>query len=157
MFLAYLYIKGPEKNNNSLLVSPVHSRKESGVEYGRLQQYQKETSIKTDLQRKQAEVLKKLHNSEMDSTPKEPFHQTEIPDSYDPRMEVLAEESTEQAMNLDQRMDRFLAKQQQYENMEEAARKAYVKQFIQEAYKMGFLVKINSQMEIESVEEINRR
>ena len=156
MFLAYLYVRGPEKKEDSLLFKPTHSKK--GVKYGRLQQYQKETSIKTNLQRKQAEILKKkLDNSEIDNIPKESFHETEIPDSYDPRMEVLAEESTRQAMNLDQRMDQFLAKRQQYDNMEEADRKAYVKQFVREAYKMGFLVKINSQMEIESVKEIKKR
>lgn len=155
MFLAYLYIRGPEEKSSSFLTKPTHSS--GGVEYGRLKEYQKETSIKTNLRRKQVEILKELNNSELESTSKESFHQTEIPEFYDPRTEVLAEESTQEAMNLDQRMDQFLAKRQQYENMEEVARKAYVKQFVQEAYKMGFLVKINDQMEIESVREINKQ
>ncbi len=151
--MGYLYLRGPRKE--APLVKPTYSKK--GVAYGRLQQYQKETSIKTDLQRKQAEILKKLNNSEIDNAPKDSFHETEISGPDDPRMDVLVEESPQQAMNLDQRMDQFLAKRQQYESMEEASRKAYVNQFVREAYKMGFLVKINSQMEIESIEEINKQ
>ena len=155
LFFGYLYLQNPGKKERSSLMSP--NRSKGQMIYNRLQEYQKETSIKTELQRKQAEMNKKLNSSEISEVSRESFHQTELLGSDDPRMDLFDDESTEQAMNLDQHMDQFLAKRQKYENMKWAAKKAYVSQFIREARKMGFIVKINDQMEIESVVEIKNR
>ena len=155
LFFGYLYIRNPKKKEISSSINSTHST--GHIIYGQLQQYQKETSIKTDLQKKRAEMNKKLNNSEIGETFRNPFHQTKLIGANDPRMDILVEESVEEAMNLDQHMDQFLAKRQRYENMESATKKAYVDQFIREAYRMGFIVKVNDQMEIESVVEIKTK
>ncbi len=152
MFIGYLYLQEPKEKD---IFPLTHSK--GRLIYGEIQQYQKETSVKTDLQRKQAEMNKKLNNSEIGPGSENTFHQTKLLGPDDPRMDVLIEESIEETMTLDQRMDLFLAKRQHYDNMEWATKKAYVDRFIREAYRMGFIVKVNDEMEIESVVEIKNQ
>jgi hypothetical protein len=57
------------------------------------------------------------------------------------------------AMTLDQKMDEFLAKRQLYEELEERKKREYVRRFIEESYRMGYIVKINEALEIVSVKK----
>ena len=150
LFLGYLYLDDTRQGLKKKNVS--HSEKK--IPYGKLQQYQKETKIKIGLHHKQTEMNKRLNDSEINPTSKNKFHQAELHDGYDFRSEDLADPGSEQAVTLDQRMDRFLAERQYYENMEQIAKKAYVDRFISEARKMGYVVEVNEQMEIVSVEEV---
>ena len=153
LFLGYLYLEDTKQDSKKKNIS----RSEKKIPYGKLQQYQKETRIKIGLHHKQTEMNKQLNNSEINPTSKNKFHQTELHDGYDSLAEDLADSGSEQAITLDQRMDRFLAERQYYENMEQIAKKAYVDRFISEARKMGYVVEVNDQMEIVNVEEVESR
>ncbi len=151
LYFAYLYLQDPVQ---PILLDPVKD-KEGSVSYNQLEQYQKETQIKLSIKRQQGEMNKKIGGPEMqpDAAQKNKFHRTDFNKGIDQRAIDLAGQQTYEAMTLDQRMDQFLAKKQSYDDLEQAQKKAYAEAFIQEAYNMGFDVKINDQLDIVSVEK----
>lgn len=152
LFFGYLYINEPGQSAYS-----TYSQPDSGsVRYNQLQQLRQETAVKMDIESQQAQMAKRIQSPQLDpgKRKKNAFHKTELSSGTDPKTYDLEEASSYEAMTLDQRMDEFLAKKQQYEELEKSQKSAYVKAFVKEAYKMGFIVKVNSQMEIESVEKV---
>ena len=81
------------------------------------------------------------------------FHEAPVNTDAGPAAYDLQEEGINEPVNLDQQMDAFLAKKQRYEELEKEQRQRYVKAFIKEAYKMGYIVKVNDKMEIVSVDK----
>lgn len=154
LYFGYLFIQGP--SSSSLDFSAASGQ--GTVRYNRLQQYQQETAVKMDIERQKLQFDKRASGPEMNPGHKKKnrFHKTELRKDKDPRSIDLEESSDYQAMTLDQRMDEFLAKKQYYEELEKSQKLAYVEQFVKEAYKMGFVVVVNDQMEIESVDKIGK-
>ena len=157
LFLGWLYLQEPD-SADPLLKLEWENKKGKKIIYNKIREYQKETEIKAILQRKKAELNKKLNRggSEIERVSSPSTEEIKVFNPT-PLEEVFEEESPKEALNLDQKMDQFLAKREFYEAMETAERKAYVEEFIRSAYQMGYIVKINEQMEIESITEIKRR
>jgi hypothetical protein len=148
LFFGYLYLQDPTDT-----LFPQSEENQGSIKYNQLQQFQQETDIKMDIEKQKAQMNKKLGGPELDPDHQKnnKFHKTELRKEADPRIYDLQDSSSDKAMTLDQRMDEFLAKKQRYEEMEKNQKNLYVKQFIKEAYSMGFIVVVNDKMEIESV------
>lgn len=151
-FLGYLYVQDPVTKTQWL-------SKPSGktVPYTQLQQYRQETEVKLDIESQRAALDNRLSGPNIDPSarPRKQFHKTEVQRARDPRAFDLEDDVDSQALGLDQRMDEFLAKKQQYEDLAQSQKRAYVRSFIEEARKMGFVVVVNNQMEVESVTPVD--
>ena len=150
VYFGYLYLQSPE----DFSFSP--SGREGQISFAELQQLKQETALKMNLDRQRAELEKSLQRNQLNPGAREEgeFHETPIRDMQDPRAAVLNGPSNSESLTLDQKMDAFLASKQQYEMLATAQKEAYVEQFIIEARKMGFQVKISKDMQIESITKI---
>ncbi len=153
LYFGYLYLQSPE----DFSFSP--SRRAGQISFAELQQLKQETALKMNLDRQRAELEKSLQRNQLNPGAREEgkFHETPIPDMQDPRSAVLNSPSQTNNLTLDQRMDAFLATKEQYEMLESAQKEAYVEQFLIEARKMGFKVKISKDMQIESITKIQNK
>ncbi len=154
LFFGYLYIVGPDP----YVTTPgVISPKTSGntISYNKLEQYKKEAQVKLDIQKQRAEIEKTVEKPLLDPNYRKrtKFHEAPVNADVGPAAYDLNEEGINEPVNLDQQMDAFLAKKQRYEELEKEQRQRYVKAFIKEAYKMGYVVKVNDKMEIVSVDK----
>ena len=157
LFFSYLYLAGPLFGRGGILTGLPSS--ERSIKYNQLQQLKQETAVKMDIEKQQALINKRLASPDLEAgyDKKNKFHKTEPGYDLGPAATDLDSESSYEAMTLDQRMDEFLARKQEFEEIEEAQKQAYVEAFILEAKKIGFIVKINSDLEIESVTKIKKK
>lgn len=152
LFFAYLYVFGPVGQE-----APISTDlKSGGIPFGKVEQYRQETAIKMDIMKQQAEVNRHGDRPELDPSYKKnnDFHETTINGSLGPAARDLEDASVTQPMTLDQRMDQFLAQKQRYQTLEASQKQLFAEKFIEEARKMGFEVKINDNLEVIDVKEI---
>jgi hypothetical protein len=153
LFLAYLYIKGPGNGETRHSESAgAHS-----VSYTQLNQLKKETQIKLSMERERALLEKRRERNLLSpgARKRSRFHETPVGEMTDPRTHILDTGSEYQSLTLDQRMDAFLAQKQSFEMLEKVQKEAFVEQFIIEARKMGFNVKISEDLEVQSIDRID--
>jgi hypothetical protein len=157
LFFAYLYVVGPidgDPNESTLSVE----RKAGSIPYNRVQNLKQQTSLRMGLEKEralldQSQRRANLQAGQNKATPYDPTFQEDAgPAAYD-----VDNKRSYEALTLDQRMDEFLAKRQQYEELEKIKREEYVDQFIMEARSMGFDVKVGSDMKIKSVKKIKSK
>ncbi|MEM7646876.1 MAG: hypothetical protein AAF203_08210 [Pseudomonadota bacterium] len=151
LFFGYLFLQEPAPRRQVSTTLP----KSGSISYTQLQQMKKETAIKVGLRKQRALMDKRVQGPELDPSfgKKKKFHKTELNTDPHPVSGDLDDGSLEEAYTLDQRMDEFLAEKQRYEQLEESKKRLYVRQFIQEAYKMGFNVQVNESLEVVSVKK----
>ena len=153
---AYLYLAGPPEGGSQKPTQRGEASIGDKANYGKLQQYRKELLVKKQILKQEALLRKNRDRLDLDPNfhKNNHFHETNLADEIGPAAEDLSRGSYNEPMNLDQRMDAFLAKKQQYEQMEQAQRERFVESFINEAYKMGYVVKVNEAMEVVDVRRI---
>ena len=153
LYFGYLYLQSAE----DFSFSP--SAGQGQISFAELQQLKQETALKMKLDQQRAELEKNLQRNQLSPGAREQgqFHETPVRDIQDPRAAVLNSPSQTEGLTLDQKMDVFLASKQQYEMLETAQKEAYVEQFIIEARKMGFQVKISKDLQIESIKKIKSK
>lgn len=153
LYFGYLYLQSPED------LSFLPGNSDGQISFAELQQMKQETALKMNLDRQRAELEKSLQRNQLNPGAREEgrFHETPLREMQDPRSAVLNRPSQTDNLTLDQRMDAFLASKEQYEMLESAQKEAYVEQFLIEARKMGFLVKISKDMQIESITKIENK
>lgn len=152
LFLGYLYVKGPSPKHRAMR----GQASKKGVSFNKLQQYKKEVQIQHEIRKQAAEMRKVVGKPELDPGYKKRnrFHHLNLDKNLGPAADELGRGTDDEPVNLDQRMDAFLAKKQEYEELETAQRRAYVETFIDEAYKMGYRVTISPDLEVTNVEKI---
>ena len=128
------------------------------VPYMQVHQYKQETAIKIGLEKDQANFRKYSEKSRLHHIANEnnDFYDTGLTPEKNRAYEDIADESVQQAVTLDQKMDGFLAQRQRYEELETAKRKAYVDEFKRGALAMGYQVIIDRNMKIISVKKIKK-
>lgn len=153
-FFGYLYLTGshPDADGAEGYGRNGHG---NGIRYGKLEQYKKEAQVKMDIQRQRAEMEKSIERPLLNPNygKENKFHEAVINTDVGPAAYDTSEEGSDEPVNLDQQLDAFLAEKQRYEELEVAQRQSYVQAFIREAFKMGYKVQVNDQMEIVSVEK----
>ncbi len=155
LFFSYLFVVGPPRGEPKK--EPAFSVKKQGtIPYNRLRNLQQQTQVSMDLRRQQAVLNKVGRKPNLDPahSKRHPIHETGLDRDLGPAADDLANEGSREALTLDQRMDEFLARRQQYQEMEQVKREQYVDAFIAEARRMGFRVRVNDAMEIVDVQKI---
>lgn len=152
LVLGFLYIQEPKKNP----VDDFQTRKKGSMPYTQVEQYKQEAAMKMGIDRQRAEMDKTLGGPELEPgrAHKDDYHKTELGDSTVTRAHDFRDEGSSRPVTLDQKMDQFLAKKHEYELLEDQQKRAYAREFVKEARRMGFSVIVNDDMEIESVEKI---
>ena len=151
LFFAYMYVVGPNQLDDFDMKNGGKGR----VPFNQVQQLKKETEIKMGIKQQRADMNKRLGGPMLDpgKSKRNQFHKTNVYGGADPKAIDLDDNRHNEGMSLDQKMDEFLAKRQQFEEMADAQRKLYVESFVKEAESMGYKVLINTDLEIVSVEK----
>lgn len=151
-----LYLFGPPPGDEADNLSLEEGRSGEKVSYTRLQNLRQQAEVSIELKRQKA-VMEQTKNHGILS-PKKPnqkrLHKTELVYGSGPAEKDIDQRRRYGSVNLDQRMDEFLAKKQEFEEMEKAKRELFVKSFIEEARVMGYNVVIDEDYEIKSVTRI---
>lgn len=152
LYFGFLFLQGPGHPQSM----EKKQSKQGAMSYSQVQQLKKETAIKVGIRQQQAQMDKRVGGPELDPGYKKrnKFHNMELNGNPTPVAASLEQRSDEEPMTLDQRMDEFLARKQRYEQLAESQKREYVTRFIHEAYKMGFVVKVNENLEVISVEKV---
>ena len=148
LFFIYLTLTGPAPD--SAANGRDTSTTQKGVPYNRVNQYRRETEVAVDIRRERAAIGKERARPELDPSyrKRKKFHDSPVETTQSAAARELDQGKRTEPLNLDQRLDAFLAKKQAFEEMEEAKRREFVERFIKESVKMGYDVQVNDRLEI---------
>lgn len=151
--MAFLYLQDPE--------GPLRDPSRVGgglgvVPFSQLERLRQETKVKMHLDQERLELEQKLKRNQLHpgARRRAQFHDTPLEMADDPRGFILSQPGEYKNLTLEQKMDALIAARQEYEQMEQMQRRAYVEQFITEARKMGFEVKLTHDLEVESIRKL---
>lgn len=156
LIFAYLFVVGPPQQEKA------HSLTEKNFQgktsnFEKLEQYRQEMRVKKDILQQRANLQKRRDRQELDPNynKRNSFHETKLAEDLGPAAEDLNNGTFDEPMTIDQKMNSFLEKKQQYELLEQAQQRLYVETFLKEAYKMGYIVKVNENMEVVDVQRVD--
>lgn len=156
LFFGILYVVGPPQPGK--VVNLREEASEGAVQYNRIEQFKKETEVKMEIRKQQAQMEKRVARPELDPgfAKRNRYHETPINriGNTGAAATELHNPGVNEAMNLDQRMDAFLAKLEDHEQMDKIQRAEYVKKVIAEAEKMGFKVEVDDDMNIKNIQKL---
>ncbi len=134
---------GPSESHRP--VASVGKTDGSSVSFNRLRNLREQAKVRMDLKRDQAILNKTGSRPDLDPYhgEKQPVHQTNIYLEPGPAAEDLNDGGQYGPATLDQKMDEFLAKRQEFEELEQTQKQAYVDNFIYESRKIGYEVKVD--------------
>ena len=148
----YLYIFGepPKKENHNIR----YEASEGKLSYDKLRLLKKETEIKMEIQQNSANFRKKVPRPELDASysKRNKFHDARL---HNDLGYSRSNDGFDEPVSIDQQFDAFLAKRQEYEEMEEARKKMFVERFIEESRAMGYKVEVDENLQVKNVQRIS--
>lgn len=129
---------------------------QGAVPFSQLEQLQQETAVRMQIEQERLNLERQVQRNQLHpgARRRSQFHETPVEMGEDPKSYILHRPGEYKTLTLEQKMEALIAAQQEFEQMEQIQREVYVQQFIKEARKMGFEVKITSDLEVESIRKI---